>query len=177
MRNEILKRPHTGLLWAKCLYSHPTTLTQTFIYLNPTHGQPVCSCVCERWAGKRGMLFMVLLIDRLARYGSYSRGIRIYFPCAHISGVFFSVSCLILTKCRRFWHASIFCAPVTNKEKWAAESQGCEGGSLLSGADTAGTTGAQIYNKTYPLQNFFLSVYRKILVFFKHVPIFTCFGV
>lgn len=30
----------------------------------------------------------------------------------------------MLTKCSRFWHASIFRAPVTNEEKWAAGSQG-----------------------------------------------------
>ncbi len=82
--------PHAALLWSKCLCSNLSTQTQTFIYLNPTHGQPVCSCVCVVGWDTGHAIHSV--DNRFVCHGSYSRGIRIYFPCAPIWIIFILLS-------------------------------------------------------------------------------------
>lgn len=120
--NDSLEEPpccpavtHMPLQWSN--------YTKLNLYLPESHAWSAAVFVCL-WGelGREGRIFTMPMIDRPVQHNSYSRGIRIYFPRALVS--FFLPLCrLILTKRGRFWRASIFRAPVTNKEKRAAGSR------------------------------------------------------
>ena len=172
MWNKILKRPHTDCCEQNAsIVIPPHWPGPLFTWLPRMVNRS--APVFVWWAGKRGHAIHGADDWQVGPlWQLFSRYQDIFPMCSHFCFFFlffiFSVSCLILTKCSRFWHASIFCAPVTNKEIWAAESQRCEGGSLLSGADTAGTAGAQMYNNFfYPLTGKFQ--YFSIMSLYLHV--------
>lgn len=110
---------HTALLWPKCLHSDLTTQTQTVIYLNPTHGQPVCSCVCVVGGNAIHSVNNWQICPRRQLFPGYQ---DIFPVCSRI--IFFHSAILYWQNAVHSDMQHAFCAPVTNEEKWAAWSQG-----------------------------------------------------